>query len=114
MDTIRFARNTALLSICAGLLGACAHFQPERVGQTAGKEYTVTVKNTLARLQLSRTLFVVSSKSGTTAEVTALYKFFRAQVDAGKPPKPGQSFAAITDPGSPLEKLAGEAGFRPT
>ena len=72
------------------------------------------VKNTLARLQLSRTLFVVSSKSGTTAEVTALYKFFRAQVDAGKPPKPGQSFAAITDPGSPLEKLAREAGFRRT
>src|SRR5438132_1923946 len=58
MDTIRFARNTALLSICAGLLGACAHFQPERVGQTAGKEYTVTVKNTLAKERFAPILIV--------------------------------------------------------
>ncbi len=74
----------------------------------------LAVKNTLTRLQLSRTLFVVSSKSGTTAEVIALYKFFRAQVEAGKPPKPGQNFAAITDPGSPIEKLAKESNFRRT
>jgi glucose-6-phosphate isomerase len=72
------------------------------------------VKNMLARLQLPRTLFVVSSKSGTTTEVLALYRFFRSQVEAGKPPKPGQNFVAITDPGSPLEKLAREAGFRRT
>ena len=74
----------------------------------------LAVKNTLARLQLSRTLFIVSSKSGTTAEVLAFYRFFRAQVEAGKPPKPGQNFIAITDPGSPLEKLAKDAGFRRT
>ncbi|HYU14961.1 MAG TPA: hypothetical protein VEL05_02770, partial [Candidatus Acidoferrum sp.] len=72
------------------------------------------VKNMLARLQLPRTLFVVSSKSGTTTEVLALYRFFRSQVEAGKPPKPGQNFVAITDPGSPLEKLAREGGFRRT
>jgi glucose-6-phosphate isomerase len=74
----------------------------------------VVVKNTLGRLQLSRTLFIVSSKSGTTTEVIALYKFFRGQVDASKPPKSGQHFIAITDPGSPLEKLAKEGGFRRT
>jgi glucose-6-phosphate isomerase len=72
------------------------------------------VKNMVARLQLARTLFVVSSKSGTTTEVLALYRFFRAQVEAGKPPKPGQNFIAITDPGSPLEKLARDGGFRRT
>jgi RpiB/LacA/LacB family sugar-phosphate isomerase len=74
----------------------------------------LAVKNALARLQLSRTLFVISSKSGSTTEVNALYRFFRAQVEAGKPPKPGQNFIAITDPGSPLEKLAKEANFRRT
>jgi glucose-6-phosphate isomerase len=74
----------------------------------------LAAKNTVARLPLSRTLFVVSSKSGSTVEVLALYKFFRGQVDASKPPKSGQHFIAITDPGSPLEKLAKEAGFRRT
>jgi RpiB/LacA/LacB family sugar-phosphate isomerase len=72
------------------------------------------VKETLARIPLSRTLFVVSSKSGTTTEAHALYKFFRAQVEASKPPKPGQHFVAITDPGSPLETLAKEGRFRRT
>jgi RpiB/LacA/LacB family sugar-phosphate isomerase len=74
----------------------------------------LAVKNALGRLQLSRTLFVISSKSGSTTEVNALYRFFRAQVEAGKPPRPGQSFIAITDPGGPLEKLAKEANFRRT
>src|SRR5439155_1708475 len=53
------------------------------------------VTNPLARPQLPRTLFIVSSKSGTTAEVLAFYRFFRAQVEGGKPPTPGQSFSAI-------------------
>jgi RpiB/LacA/LacB family sugar-phosphate isomerase len=72
------------------------------------------VKNTVGRLQLPRTLFMVSSKSGTTPEVDALYRFFRGQTEAWKPPKPGQNFVAITDPGSALEKLAKDAGFRRT
>jgi RpiB/LacA/LacB family sugar-phosphate isomerase len=72
------------------------------------------VKNTAGRLQLPRTLFLVSSKSGTTAEVEALYRFLRGQTEAWKPPKPGQNFVAITDPGSALEKLAKDAGFRRT
>jgi len=60
----------------------------------------LAVKNTLARLQLSRTLFIVSSKSGTTAEVLAFYRFFRAQVEAGKPPKPGPELHRDHRPGS--------------
>jgi RpiB/LacA/LacB family sugar-phosphate isomerase len=72
------------------------------------------VKRTLDRINLGRTLFVVATKSGTTIETMSLYTFFRAQVEAGKPPKPGMQFVAITDPGTPLEKLASEAAFRRT
>jgi glucose-6-phosphate isomerase len=72
------------------------------------------VKRALDRINLPRTLFVVATKSGTTLETMSLYSFFRAQVDAGKPPKPGMQFVAITDPGTPLEKLAAESGFRRT
>jgi hypothetical protein len=42
----------------AAFLAACAHFQPEKVGQAEGREYTVTVKNTLARERFAPILIV--------------------------------------------------------
>jgi RpiB/LacA/LacB family sugar-phosphate isomerase len=70
------------------------------------------VKGTQDRVNLGRTLFVVSSKSGTTQETLSAYAYFRSRVDAEGPPAPGMHFVAITDPGSPLEALAAEGGFR--
>jgi len=72
------------------------------------------VKRVLDHVNVPRTLFLVSSKSGTTAETLALYDFFRARVEATGPPKPGMQFVAVTDAGSPLDTLAREAGFRHT
>jgi RpiB/LacA/LacB family sugar-phosphate isomerase len=72
------------------------------------------VKHVLETVNLSRTLFVVSSKSGTTTETLAAYSFFRGQVEAAASPRPGMQFVAITDPGRPLDKLATETGFRRT
>jgi transaldolase / glucose-6-phosphate isomerase len=72
------------------------------------------VKHVLERVNLSRTLFVVASKSGTTAETMAAYAFFRGQVEAASSPRPGMQFVAVTDPGRPLDKLATETGFRRT
>jgi transaldolase / glucose-6-phosphate isomerase len=63
------------------------------------------------RVRTDRTLFLVSSKSGTTLEPNAFFRFFWER--AGKQaPKPGRQFVAITDPGTPLEQLASERGFR--
>ena len=66
-----------------------------------------------ARLAPERTLFLVSSKSGSTAELVALLSFFydRSVRTLGKDGA-GRRFVAITDPGSPLEGLAGSLGFR--
>lgn len=72
------------------------------------------VKQVADSINLSRSLFVVSSKSGTTAETMAAYGFFRGQVEAASSPRPGMQFIAITDPGRPLDKLATESGFRRT
>jgi RpiB/LacA/LacB family sugar-phosphate isomerase len=72
------------------------------------------VKHVLESVNLSRTLFMVSSKSGTTTETLAAYAFFRGQVEAASSPRPGMQFVAITDPGRPLDKLATETGFRRT
>lgn len=57
------------------------------------------------------TLFLVSSKSGTTTEPLAFYRYFWEMVRASGDP-PERHFAAITDPGTPLEKLAVEQRFR--
>jgi glucose-6-phosphate isomerase len=66
-------------------------------------------------LDLSKTLFIVSTKSGTTSETLSLFKYFfnqTAQVVGNS--KAGNHFIAITDPGSPLQALASEFGFRET
>ena len=58
-------------------------------------------------LDLQRTFFVSSSKSGTTLETRAHTEFFWEKTG-----KRGEMFAAITDPGSELAHLARERGFR--
>lgn len=62
--------------------------------------------------RLDRTFFIVASKSGTTLETLAQYRHFRARLDSSGVQGPGARFAAITDPGSPLESLAKAEGFR--
>ncbi len=58
-------------------------------------------------LGLERTLFIVSSKSGTTIETACLQKYF-----AAKCARPLRNFVAVTDPGTPLEGQATAEGFR--
>jgi transaldolase/glucose-6-phosphate isomerase len=60
-----------------------------------------------AELELKRTLFVVSSKSGSTLETRSHLEHFWEST-GGR----GAQFAAITDPGSELDALAVERGFR--
>src|SRR5438105_6324172 len=52
-----------------------------------------------------RTLFVISSKSGSTVETLSFYRYLATHAEPGR-------FVAITDPGSPLEALAHERRFR--
>jgi transaldolase / glucose-6-phosphate isomerase len=58
-------------------------------------------------LDLERTLFVVSSKSGSTLETRSHLEHFW-ELTGGR----GAQFAAVTDPGSELDALAVERGFR--
>ena len=60
----------------------------------------------------ARTLFIVSSKSGSTTEPNMFYGYFRDSVEksVGKD-WAGQHFIAITDPGTSLDKMANEQGF---
>jgi transaldolase/glucose-6-phosphate isomerase len=58
------------------------------------------------------TLFIVASKSGTTAEPLAYGDYFYDRVKEKKGDRAGENFVAITDPGTPLADLAARRGFR--
>jgi len=58
------------------------------------------------QIDLERTLFVVSTKSGGTIETLSLFEHFHSLLGDGS------RFIAITDPGSSLLELAREHGFR--
>jgi transaldolase/glucose-6-phosphate isomerase len=66
-----------------------------------------------AKLDLARTIFIVSSKSGSTLEpnIFKAYFFDRVKQTIGAD-KTGSRFIAVTDPGSHLEKEARSDGFR--
>jgi transaldolase/glucose-6-phosphate isomerase len=75
--------------------------------------HPAAVKAIEREIELSRTIFLVSSKSGTTTETNSFFYYFWERLkkhgtDAGP------HFVAITDPGTPLEKLAKERNFRAT
>jgi glucose-6-phosphate isomerase len=61
----------------------------------------------------ARTLFIVSSKSGTTLEPNIFKQYFFEQVRrAVGADQAGNRFMAITDPGSRMEQVAKGDGFR--
>jgi len=62
--------------------------------------------------RLDRTFFLVSSKSGRTIETLSQYRYFRARLEEMRVDSIPGRFAAITDPGSALERLASEDGMR--
>lgn len=65
------------------------------------------------KLSQQDTLFIVSTKSGTTAETLAFFKYFFNKISQVKGRKEsGKHFVAITDPGSPLEEIASRYCFR--
>ncbi|MDX6435297.1 MAG: glucose-6-phosphate isomerase [Gaiellaceae bacterium] len=65
------------------------------------------IRHAEAALDLGKTMFIVSSKSGSTLETLSHFSYFWEQTGGN-----GEQFIAITDPGSSLEALAGTRGMR--
>ena len=75
--------------------------------------HPAAVREVERRIDPERTLFLLSSKSGTTLESLSLFRAFWHRAK-GQDGDPGRRFTAITDPGTPLKRLAHERGFRRT
>ncbi|NLF67268.1 MAG: bifunctional transaldolase/phosoglucose isomerase [Chloroflexi bacterium] len=73
----------------------------------------LAVTNVRKHLDPQRTLFVVSSKSGSTVETISFFKYFYTWMTEGLDGEAvGDHFVAISDPGSPLMALASRYQFR--
>ena len=88
---------------------------PEVLKRTFGAEsfhvldttHPAAIRQASETLELDATLFIVASKSGTTLETRCHLDYFW-----DKAGRRGEQFVVITDPGSELEALARERGFR--
>ncbi|WP_414638424.1 glucose-6-phosphate isomerase [Actinophytocola sp.] len=101
--------------VLAGMGGSS--LAPEVIANTAGVPLVVLDTTDPGQVadalegDLSRTVLVVSSKSGSTVETDSHRRIFEeafaaAGIDAAS------RMIVVTDPGSPLEKTATEAGYR--
>ncbi len=66
-----------------------------------------------SRIDIAKTIFIVSSKSGSTLEPNIFKQYFFERVkQAVGAAEAGKRFIAITDPGSNMQKVAEADGFR--
>ena len=91
------------------VLAKGSHGLPLSVLDTTRPE---AIRRLAETLPIKDTLFIVASKSGTTAEPLAFADYFFDQVEALKPGRAGENFVAITDPDTPLVKHAQEHQYR--
>ena len=94
---------------------------PEVLAETFGKEkfhildstVPAQIKTLENKLNIEKTLFIIASKSGSTLEPNTFFQYFYDKVsEKVGADNAGKQFAAITDPGSKLEKIAMEKNFR--
>lgn len=72
----------------------------------------LSVKDIADKLDFNRTIFIVSTKSGTTEETLSFFKYFFRLLIRLNVRNPGEHFIAITDPGTKLEETAKMLKFR--
>jgi transaldolase / glucose-6-phosphate isomerase len=110
----RFAQETAEFAHVVLLGMGGSSLAPEVLSRGFGDErlrvldttHPAPIRRVAEETDLDTTLFLVASKSGTTLETRCQLEFFWDRVGRG------ENFVAITDPGSELEALARERGFR--
>ena len=121
-DEIRRLQFSQVVVLGMGAASLCTEVFSRTFGSRMGFPDLLTmdstdptaVKHAVDRINVPRTLFVVSSKSGTTGETLALYHACRQRVEATRVSRPGMQFVAITDPATPLVAMARDSGFRHT
>jgi len=95
--------------VCAETFGVADGFLRVRVLDSTDP---ATISAVERSVDLAKTIFIVSSKSGTTTETSCFHKYFYEKLRAINPAKAGEHFVAITDPGTSLEREGRQQSFR--
>jgi transaldolase/glucose-6-phosphate isomerase len=97
---------------------------PEVLGRTFGKKdgypqlyvldstVPTAIRHLEQKIDVGKTLFIVSSKSGDTTEPQIFQRYFHDRVKRVKGDMAGENFVAVTDPGTQLTKDAAHHRFR--
>ena len=118
---VRDAGFAHVLLLGMGGSSLCPEVISKSFGKTAGfpelhvldSTDPAQVKSFENKIDLANTLFIVSSKSGTTLEPNIFKQYFFARTkDAVGEDQAGSRFVAITDPGSKLRQEAERDRFR--
>jgi transaldolase/glucose-6-phosphate isomerase len=72
----------------------------------------VMIRRVARKAPIHKSLFIVASKSGATVEPLAFMEYFWRRAKHRRGEKAGGHFVAVTDPGTHLEQVAKERGFR--
>jgi transaldolase/glucose-6-phosphate isomerase len=120
-DEIKKETFTDILLLGMGGSSLCPEVLTKTYGQILGfprlhvldSTDPAQVKATEAKINLAKTLFIVSSKSGTTLEPNIFKQYFFELVkETIGAEKAGSRFIAVTDPGSKLQSEAEADKFR--
>ena len=121
-DEVRTAdfRHVVLLGMGGSSLGAEVLWRT--FGRASGRPDLIVLDSTIPEtvaavtnaIDPATTIFLLSSKSGTTIEVELLFRYFRELVrKAVGERRTGEHFVFITDPGTPFATLAGKESAYP-
>jgi transaldolase/glucose-6-phosphate isomerase len=119
-NAVRASAYSHVLLLGMGGSSLCPEVLTETFGQVEGFPKLLVLDSTdpqqVARIEreidIANTLFIVSSKSGSTLEPNIFYEyFFKRANDRLGLQEASANFIAITDPGSALEKIARARNF---
>ncbi|HEX8774880.1 MAG TPA: bifunctional transaldolase/phosoglucose isomerase [Pyrinomonadaceae bacterium] len=119
-DRIRGPRSFKHVMLCGmGGSSLCPEVLRQTFGHREGYPELLVLDSTdpdvlaafASRINVAECLFVIASKSGTTTEPLAFYKYWYDQVGKLKE-NAGENFIAITDPGTLMEKMATDDKFK--
>lgn len=119
-DRIRGVREFKHLMLCGmGGSSLCPEVLRQTFGHQEGYPELLVLDSTdpdafcdiADQIDITKCLFIISSKSGTTTEPLVFYKYWYDQVTKRKE-NPGECFVAITDPGTLMEQMATNDKFK--
>jgi transaldolase/glucose-6-phosphate isomerase len=119
-DRIRNVREFKHVMVCGmGGSSLCPEVLRQTFGKQDGYPELLVLDSTdpdafsdiADQIDITKCLFIISSKSGTTTEPLVFYKYWYDQVGQRKE-NPGECFVAVTDPGTLMEQMATEDKFK--